>query len=50
MTSQADVVFLFLLLRMESFLPVQTTETEGMGKEVSPKYNWELITEERAMN
>lgn len=50
MTSQADVVCPFLLLRMESVLPVQITETEGMGKEVSPKYNWELITQKRAMN
>lgn len=40
----------FFLLRMESILAVQTTETEGVGKKVSPKYNWELIAEERTMN
>ena len=49
MTSQAGVCP-FLGLRVESTPPVQTTRTEGMGKGVFPKENWDLIREEMAMN
>ena len=40
----------FLGLRVEATPPAQNTRTEGMGKGVFPKENWELITEKRAMN
>ena len=49
MTSQAGVCP-FLGLRVESTPPAQTTRTEGMGKGVFPKENWDLTREDRAMN